>query len=295
MVNERMKLNVVGNSLVLGFALACAFACASTPKASAPPPPLVDDVTRGMQDAKHPTSDLPAFFEQDIPACTSKLAFKRIDAPTPFWMASSETTWEMFDAFVYKKDQLEGLSNADVDALTRPSQPYNPMDRGFGHDGYPAISMSFQNAKAFCEWLSAHSGLRYRLPTEAEWELAARAGAKGDVPDALASRAWFADNSGGKTHPVNEKLPNELGLYDMLGNAGEWCVAPDGSGVMRGGTFQSKPEEATYTARAPATPEWNRRDPQIPKSKWWLIDGGFVGFRVLCESPLKTASTTGGA
>jgi len=231
---------------------------------------------------------LQAPFVQTVPACTTTLTFVPVPGETPLWICSTELPWECFDAYVYKRDESAGLENAAVDAVTRPSQPYNPMDRGFGHAGYPALSMSFRNAQGFCQWLSAHTGGRFRLPTEAEWERAARAGERGEQPEpaaALEACAWSADTSPGKTQPVGRKAANALGLHDMLGNAAEWCVAPDGKGVVRGGSYQTPASELGFDTRAVDNPAWNKRDPQIPKSTWWLIDGGFIGLRVVCESP----------
>lgn len=228
-----------------------------------------------------------------IPACTTPMTFVRVDAPKPFWIATTEVTWEQFDAYVYKRDEAEHATTANVDAITRPSQPYNPMDRGFGHAGFPALSMSFANAKSFCAWLSAHTGKRFRLPTESEWELAARAGQTADWIGGwsygLDAFAWTASNAGGTTHAVGSKEPNGLGLLDVIGNAGEWCVAEDGTGVLRGGSYASDANAARFDARQPDTPAWNRHDPQVPKSKWWLIDGPFVGMRVVCDDEPASA------
>ncbi len=211
-------------------------------------------------------------------------------APPRFWIGKTEMTWEAFDIFVYGLDQQQGEGAAGVDATTRPSKPYLPPDRGFGHEGYPAISMTHHSAAEFCKWLSAKTGRTYRLATEAEWEYAARAGAAtaydfGDDPASLAQHAWFKDNADGKTHPAGKKKPNAWGVHDMLGNAAEWCSTPDGKGVTRGGAYTDPAERVRCDSRAEATPAWNASDPQIPKSKWWLADGPFVGFRVVCEAP----------
>lgn len=234
---------------------------------------------------------LGAPFEESIPGCTTTLALVPVPGPKPLWMSAHEVPWEVYDVYVFKKDEVLGLTSAAVDAVTRPTQPYVPMDQGFGHAGYPALSMSCLSAQSFCEWLSAHTGRRYRLPTEEEWERAARAGDAGEWIGGgeLDLYAWTASNSPEKTQPCGTRKPNALGLYDILGNTGEWCIAPDGSGVVRGGSFRSTREEARFSARLLPLPEWNRRDPQIPKSKFWLTDAPFVGFRVVCDGPAPTA------
>ena len=97
----------------------------------------------------------------------------------------------------------------------------------FVGDNRPVENISWRQAKEFCEKLSALTGKTYRLPTEAEWEYAARAGTTtkwsfGDDEEKLGEYAWFGGNSGGETHPVGEKKPNGFGLYDMHGNVFEW-------------------------------------------------------------------------
>lgn len=203
----------------------------------------------------------------------------------PFWMSRTEVPWEAFDVFVYRLDEDAGLGPAD--AVTRPSKPYLPPDRGFGHDGYAAISMSYKNAAEFCRWLSHRTGRTYRLPTEAEWEHAARgtgpgAFSFGDDPATLPSHAWFADNADAMPHPIATKQPGPHGLHDLHGNVAEWVTGRDGKPVTKGGSYRDGPDRLAISARVPQSPAWNASDPQIPKSTWWLSDGPFVGFRIVC-------------
>ncbi|MCC6907497.1 MAG: SUMF1/EgtB/PvdO family nonheme iron enzyme [Phycisphaerales bacterium] len=212
----------------------------------------------------------------------------------PFYASATEITWEMYDIFVYHLDLPPGEEAPDepqgADAVTRPSKPYIPPDRGFGHAGYPTISVTFKGASEFCVWLSAKTGRQYRLPTEAEWEYMARADAAADAPycfgdDAalMDEYAWFNANANRKTQPVGKKKPNAWGLHDVHGNVGEWCVGLDGKPIARGGSYLNSAEELTLARRDKQTPLWNITDPQMPKSTWWLSDCTFVGFRIICE------------
>jgi formylglycine-generating enzyme required for sulfatase activity len=237
---------------------------------------------------------LPGTITQEIPKAA--YSFRLVLVPGAadgsigaFYMSEREITWEAFDTFVYKLDEEQGLTAAS-DAVTRPSKPYLPPDRGFGHEGYAAISLSFKNASEFCDWLSERSGRKFRLPTEAEWEHAAGAGRPGTPPwgedvSAVGHFAVYAGNSEGKPAPAGSKAPNAWGLFDMLGNVQEWVVGGDGKPVTKGGSYRDGAEKLTISGRAAPAPSWNASDPQVPKSQWWLSDGPFVGFRVVMEPP----------
>ena len=102
----------------------------------------------------------------------------------------------------------------------------NPSN--FTGDNNPVEKVSWHEAQEFCQKLSSLTGKNYRLPTEAEWEYAARGGNKSkgykySGSNTIGDVAWYTSNSGSKTHPVGQKQPNELGIYDMSGNVYEWC------------------------------------------------------------------------
>jgi len=204
----------------------------------------------------------------------------------PFYMASTETTWDAYDVLVYRKD-LADERHADEDGVSRPTKPYISVDRGFGHAGFPALSMSPRGAEVFCEWLSQVTGRTFRLPTTTEFEWAARAMSPtpygcGEVAG-LGEHAWFRDNAGRKTHPVGTRSPNAWGLLDLHGNTAEWALDEDGHPVVCGGSFRDTAEKLCADARRQPSAAWNASDPQVPKSVWWLADANFVGFRVVCD------------
>jgi formylglycine-generating enzyme required for sulfatase activity len=99
----------------------------------------------------------------------------------------------------------------------------------------------------------------------------------------LEKTAWYAGNSEGITHPVGKKLPNKFGLHDILGSVGEWATDLEGKPVLCGGTFRDGVAGIIPGMRRRWSPKWQETDPQIPKSRWWLADGKFVGFRLVCE------------
>ncbi len=203
----------------------------------------------------------------------------------PFWIASTETPWEAYDVFTASGPPSPPYDQTKFapDAIARPSRSYILPDLGWGHHGYPVINLSFDSVTMYCRWLAAATKKKYSLPTEAEWEFACRAGASQANAADLEKQAWFAANSAKSTHPVGKKLPNKFGLFDMLGNVGEWGTDLDGKAVLCGPSFEDKIADVLPSKRSRFEPDWQESDPQIPKSRWWLSDAPFAGFRVVCE------------
>ena len=207
-----------------------------------------------------------------------------------FYLATTELTWDAFDPWLMRRDLTIQERAKGVDAEARPSKPYGAPDRDFGHEGYASISIAYNAAEVYCQWLSKKTGKKFRLLTEAEWEYACLAGQpeKTYTKAELDKIAWFADNATNEvgdlsTHPVGQKQPNAWGLFDMLGNAGEWVSTGEKMGVVKGGAFRDKVADVQPRARAIYNIKWQARDPQDPKSRWWLSDGQHVGFRVAMD------------
>ena len=256
-----------------------------------------------------------------------------------FWMASTETTWALYQTFMQngKDRNKSGTLNVSgnkmindkpfaadpkpelIDAIAQPTPPYIAMHAGMGDQAgydekYPAIAMTQHAASKFCEWLTAQTGHYYRLPTEAEWEYACRAGTTtaysfGDDPSKLGDYAWYYENSNSSYQPVGTKKPNPWGLYDMHGNVREWTLDAyienynkhaEGEGsplalspkryprVTRGGGWDRDAKDLRSGARRPSKQSWKQLDPQDPKSIWYHTNAWGLGFRVI--RPAKNPS-----
>jgi formylglycine-generating enzyme required for sulfatase activity len=230
-----------------------------------------------------------------------------------FWIGRHEVTWNEYDLFAFERraEADAAPTPTGVDAVTRPTPPYADESFGYAKGRQPALSMTHHAAMEYCAWLSRKTGRAYRLPTEAEWEYACRAGGSGryggfDDLAALAEHAWYRANSDDKPRPVGRKKPNAFGLFDMNGNLAEWTLdryerdayarwakaknvadpvtLPDERRypqTVRGGSWDDPKEALRCAARRASEPAWNRRDPQRPQSIWWLTDATHVGFRVV--------------
>ena len=227
----------------------------------------------------------------------------------PFWMEKYEVTWDEYRLFMFSNlsGEKAGVDQV-VDAISRPTRPYVEMSFGMGTNGYPAISMTQHAANKYAEWLSSKTGQFYRLPTEAEWEYACRAGTAtayswGDDASKAGDYAVFSDNSNGKYAKTGTRKPNPWGLFDMHGNVTEWTLdqyAPDTYAhppanwvrskeayphTVRGGGWADDPQALRCGARNSSDPSWKTQDPQLPKSIWYMTDAQWLGFRLV--RPLK--------
>lgn len=267
----------------------------------------------------------------------------RVKVP-PFWIGKHEVTWAEYQWFMnqyemfkkleelrFTRDRMEDAKKkvesmpavkgfletplTDVDAVTCPTPLYDSsFTYGPGEEpNQPAVTMSQFAAKQYTKWLSGITDQQFRLPTEAEWEYAARGGTStaysfGDDPSVIGEYAWTTDDADYQTHEVGTKKPNPWGLYDMHGNAGEWVLdqyiadhyskLKDGvtagdavacptelfPRVIRGGSWLDTADKCRSAARQPSDdPEWTLSDPNLPTSPWWFTEeaGTGIGFRLL--------------
>lgn len=267
----------------------------------------------------------------------------------PFWMGKVEVTWDLYQTYMTNEvlndvsRNKNGSLNRDhdrktpdpntmqgdesfIDILSQPTSPYHVMHFNMGNgagysEEYPACSMTQHAASKFCEWLSAQTGHYYRLPTEAEWEYACRAGTKtaysfGDDASQLEDYAWFKKNANidavyeFEYQAVGEKKPNAWGLHDMHGNVAEWVLdshlktgyakVPNGTlnplqlskkryqRVARGGHFEMDAKGLRSSARFVSEANWKMNDPQLPQSIWYHTRARWLGFRIVRPAKVPT-------
>ena len=243
----------------------------------------------------------------------------------PMWVGKYETTWKQYQLYMsmyqlFKSLESKGLrvvkGDNVVDAVTAPTELYDSsFTYEYGRDPkLPAVTMTQYAAKQYTKWLSKLTGDQYRLPTEAEWEYACRAGSQsaytfGDDTGELGDYAWYIENSDEHPHEVGLKKPNAFGLFDMHGNVMEWAIdgyTEDGYAevadkspmafmdsvrwpvsfdqrTVRGGSWQDEAEQLRSAARLGSEDEdWKAEDPNVPLSPWWYTDDPArgVGFRL---------------
>ena len=206
---------------------------------------------------------------------------------SPFFMSEVEVTWDLYWAF-FANTMTEGRtppetiyannSRPDVDAISGPTAPFGAPDQGWGQGDRPAITMTHYAAETFCQWLSLKTGKKYRLPTEAEWEYAARGGTEtpyffpGDPKDfsdkgfwrkffkantdVISTYAIYAKNSKNKTQLPSEVNANPFGLKNMMGNVMEYCA--------------DKYDPKAYSKRGD-----NATNPISQEGTEWVVRGGY--------------------
>ncbi|MDD3119341.1 MAG: SUMF1/EgtB/PvdO family nonheme iron enzyme [Victivallales bacterium] len=227
----------------------------------------------------------------------------------PFWIGKYEITAGQFQYYLKNQGQLSRRERYEIDkeidfaAKDCPLTASYRLKRGFAAT-MPMTSVSWRTARNFCAWLTQEerraerlpAGYEYRLPTEAEWEYACRAGnttaySFGDTTAGLDHRAWYRANTSGQPHPVGGKQANAWGTYDMHGNVWEWCndwygdkflvadvadpVGPDSSAenlkVARGGSYTSDPIDLQCSSRYGFDYKSGRKN---------------IGFRIVCAPEL---------
>jgi formylglycine-generating enzyme required for sulfatase activity len=255
----------------------------------------------------------------------------------PYWIGKCEVTWAEYQAYMDMYEAFKQLQQlavnaaageaeaegpqwelvlahardgkqadaADLDGVTCPTPLYEPDTSYMAGDApdQPAVTMTQFAARQYTKWLSGITGRNYRLPSEVEWEYAARAGTTtpysfGDDPSELDRYAWFDENADYLLHAVGGKEPNPWGLYDMHGNVAEWTLdqyqaewyATLGEGSVaaadavnwptklnprsiRGGGWLDTADRLRSAARlASEEDEWKLSDPNFPHSPWWYTE-----------------------
>lgn len=267
----------------------------------------------------------------------------------PFWIAVHEVTWSLYWSYMELNDDFTKLETIKarlasddpdkaaaarqvlqksqaiaqavsaevtmVDGVTAPTPLYDPSTTyECGEDPQqPASTMTPYAAKQFTKWLSRVSGQQYRLPTEAEWEYAARAGSQtaypwGNDEQGVEEHAWYEGNADYVTHKVGQLKPNAWGIHDMIGNVAEWVIdeysdelerpadktltwdqavhwtTSNEARICRGGFYDSAVEDCRSTSRFYSEDaDWKASDPNSPLSPWWYTDypSTGVGIRVV--------------
>ncbi|HOX40305.1 MAG TPA: SUMF1/EgtB/PvdO family nonheme iron enzyme [Candidatus Brocadiia bacterium] len=201
----------------------------------------------------------------------------------PFYMGVTEVTNGQYQQFL-KDSGYDGSGDADGDYL-KHFKGGSDMPK---EAEYPIVWVSWKNAVKFCEWMSGKAGKTVRLPTEAEWEYACRAGSStaycfGDSDSGLGEYAWYSVNAGGKTHPVGQRKPNAWGLYDMHGNVWEWCQ--DWYGEYPSGAASDPQGPSSGTSRVLRGGSWycdaNGTRSALRGSYFPSNSGSYCGFRVV--------------
>jgi len=257
----------------------------------------------------------------------------------PFWMEEHEVSWAEFHQYLQRLLRDSRSNRTDkterekiVDAMGSPTKPYDISSISYSKSSksdHPASGITYYAAQTYCKWLTAATGRYYRLPTEAEWEYACRAGTDtafsfGDDAEKMEDYGWFFDNADDGYNAIKGKKPNSWGLYDMHGNIAEWVhglyvedayqqykdgkiesllilpefetgmkammhVSYGANHIVRGGSCDQFAEECRSASRLVSQLDWKEQDPMFPKSIWFYTEAPYVGFRII--RPLNPPKT----
>jgi sulfatase modifying factor 1 len=223
----------------------------------------------------------------------------------PYYMGVHDVTVGQFKTFVTENGyQTEAEKSAEGAKVFRDGEWQNDpqaswKNSGFEQtDGDPVVCVSWNDARAFCNWLSARESNNYALPTEAQWEYACRAGSRtrlcfGDDDEELAQYAWYDVNARLRTHPVGQKKPNAWGLHDMHGNVWQWTADWYAAGYYQESPREDPPGPSAGVNRVSRGGAWTtggwdcraaRRLGSNPGPSHRVTD---VGFRVVLVGDLK--------
>ncbi|HWA97405.1 MAG TPA: SUMF1/EgtB/PvdO family nonheme iron enzyme [Pirellulales bacterium] len=231
---------------------------------------------------------------QDPATLSSEGPQHRVTLTKPFLIGATEVTLGQFGVFVEATKYVTEKERGTAIGPEKDDRAWNVYQgKRLENADLAVVEVTWNDAVAFCDWLSKKENATYRLPTEAEWEFACRAGTTTAYSfgngEGVVNYAWVNDPANGPTRPVAEKLPNPFDLYDMHGHVAEFCqdrygknyyesspltdpIGPaDGSTrVVRGGSWYAKPDFARSAAR------------QNKAANYRL---GYLGFRVVREIP----------
>lgn len=319
-VNRKVKFLVIMVGAVAALAVSSASSLAAEPKAYNETVKTVNDAEISFRMVPIPGGTFTMGSPDSEPDRKDDEGPQHKVRLDPFYMGWTEMTLDLFLAYYQetvsaKRDFMEtqeakkdAEKAGDVDAISGPTPVYGDLSMGYSPK-HPAIGATWHNANNFCLWLSKKTGKKYRLPTEAEWEYACRAGTTNifgttNDPEKMKDYAWYEVTADSETTEVGKKKRNAFGLYDMSGNVREWvsdfysptayaeaakkspAENPKGPKtgkfhVARGGNYSSSVDELRCAARHLEQKWWRMGDPQIPKSIWWLPEMDIIGFRVV--------------
>jgi formylglycine-generating enzyme required for sulfatase activity len=208
----------------------------------------------------------------------------RVRITRPFYLGAYTVTVGQFRKFVEDSGHDAGTASYDKDKSWRNAFPDQT-------DQHPVVNVSWDDAVAFCGWLGRKEGKTYRLPTEAEWEYACRAGSTArycfgndEEEKELGDYAWYEKNSESRTHPVGEKRANAFGLYDMHGNVWQWCADWYDSGYYAASPTDDPPGPSTGSYRVSRGGSWYHPARLCRSAARYHIEPGhrfiLLGFRV---------------